>query len=101
MDLEAAPITWATKGAFETCLETSLDQWVRLQAEREVNEHPAAAKLDDAAVVAWTVDTITACRGKAQGSDKESEARFVSHMAHWRQHIYEVASAIRKAGQSD
>ena len=97
----AAPITWDKKGAFEACLETSLDKWLATQAQLQVNEDPAAAKLDDAAVAAWTIETVDRCRAVAQGADAASEDRFAKHMAQWRQHIYDLAADIRKKGQSD
>jgi hypothetical protein len=97
----AAPITWDKKGAFEACLEGSFEKWLFSQAELEVNEDPAAAKLDDAAVAAWTAETIGHCRSLAKGGDAASEARFARHMAHWRQHIYDLAVDIRKKGGAD
>jgi hypothetical protein len=97
----AAPITWDKKGAFEACLETSLDRWLTTQAQLQVNEDPAAAKLDDAAVAAWTIETVDRCRAVAQAADAASEDRFAKHMAQWRQHIYDLAADIRKKGQSD
>ena len=98
---DAAPIAWTKRGAFEACVEAKLEQWLRVRAEREVNEDPAARQLDDAAVVAWTVDALTACRAQAPRTEGDSEERFVGHMAHWRQHIFDLATAIRKSGQSD
>ena len=66
----AAGITWAKKGEFETCLESSLDKWLAARAELEVNEDPAAAQLDDAAVATWTLGDARAmprARGTAGG----------------------------------
>jgi hypothetical protein len=97
----ATPITWDKKGAFETCLESSLEAWLLAQAQLQVIEDPAAAKLDDRAVAAWTVETIGRCRALAKAGDASSEQRFARHMAQWRQHIYERAVDIRKKGVSD
>lgn len=98
---DAAAITWGNKGAFEACLERSLDKWLTAQAELQVNERPDAALLGDAAVAAWTVETLAQCRALGPASDPASEERFTKHMAHWRQHIYDLAADIRKKGQSD
>jgi hypothetical protein len=98
---QAAPITWAKKGAFEACLEGSLEKWLAQQAELQVKEDPAAARLDDAAVAGWTVETIAKCRAGAQGGEAASEERFNRYMAQWRQHIYDLAADIRKKGGSD
>ncbi len=97
----AAPITWDKKGAFEACLEGSLEKWLASQAELQVNEDPAAAKLDDAAVAAWTAETIGRCHSSAQAGDQASENRFARYMAQWRQHIYDLAAEIRRKGSSD
>jgi hypothetical protein len=97
----AAPITWEKKGAFEACLESNLDKWLTIQAQLQVNEDPAAARLDDAVVAAWTVETADRCRSAGQAADPASEERFTKHMAQWRQHIYDLATDIRKKGVSD
>ncbi len=97
----ASPIIWDKKGAFEACLDSSLDKWLSAQAELQVNEDPAATKLDDAAVAAWTAATIDRCRAMAKAGDAASEDRFSRHMAQWRQHIYDLAADIRRKGQSD
>ena len=97
----AAAITWGMKGAFEACLESSLETWLAAQTALEVNEDPAAARLDDAAVAAWTLATIVRCRAPAGAAQADSEDRFTKHMAHWRQHIYDLAADIRKRGHSD
>jgi hypothetical protein len=100
-DASAAPITWDKKGAFEACLEGNLDKWLTAQAHLQVNEDPGAAKLDDAAVAAWTAETIDRCRSARQAAEAASADHFAKHMAQWRQHIYDLASDIRKKGQSD
>ena len=98
---DAAPITWAKQGAFEACLEHSLNGWLGAQAELVVNEDPAAGRLDDAGVARWTVDTLASCQARAGPADADSEDRFTKHMARWRHHIYDVASSIRQKGVSD
>jgi hypothetical protein len=97
----AAAISWAKKGEFETCLESSLDKWLAARAELEVKEDPTAAQLDDAAVATWTLETIAQCRARGGTAEAASEDRFTRHMAQWRQHIYDLAADIRKRGQSD
>ena len=98
---DAAPITWAKKGAFEACVEHSLNEWLGAQAELVVNEDPAAGALDDAGVARWTVDTLASCQARAGPADADSEDRFTKHMARWRHHIYDLASSIRQKGLSD
>jgi hypothetical protein len=97
----AVPISWAKKGAFEACLEGSLEKWLGEQAALEVGEDPAAARLDDAAVLRWTADTMAQCRARGDAADSAAVEKFTAHMAQWRQHIYDVATEIRKKGQSD
>ena len=97
---EAAPITWANRGAFEACLENRLNAWLQAQAELVVNEDPAAGRLDDAEVWRWMLETSAACR-QAGGANPEAENRFTNHMARWRQHIYDLASSIKQKGASD
>ena len=98
---DAAPITWAKQGAFEACLEHSLNEWLRAQAELVVNEDPAAGRLDDAGVARWTVDTLASCQARAGPADADSEDRFTKYMARWRYHIYDLAGSIRQKGVSD
>ena len=97
----AAGITWAKKGEFETCLESSLDKWLAARAELEVNEDPAAAQLDNAAVATWTLETLAQCRARGGTAEASSEDRFTKYMAQWRQHIYDLAADIRKKNNSD
>ena len=97
----AAGITWAKKGEFETCLESSLDKWLAARAELEVNEDPAAAQLDNAAVATWTLETLAQCRTRGGTAEASSEDRFTKYMAQWRQHIYDLAADIRKKNNSD
>jgi hypothetical protein len=98
---DAAGITWARKGDYEACLETNLDKWLAQRAELEVNEVATAARLDDAAVASWTLETMAQCRTRAGVTEVASEDRFTKHMAQWRQHIYDVAADIRKRGDTD
>ena len=58
----AAGIAWAKKGEFETCLESSLDKWLATGPSSRSTRTRHAAKLDDAAVAAWTIETIAQCR---------------------------------------
>jgi hypothetical protein len=97
----AASITWTKKGEFETCLESNLDKWLAARAAIEVNDAPTAAKLDDAAVATWTLQTMAQCRSRGGKAEAASEERFTKYMAQWRRHIYDVASDIRKRGETD
>jgi hypothetical protein len=98
---QAATLTWERGGPFETCLQARMDQWIGTQAERIVNEDPAAAELDDTDVALWAASAIEGCEAQAGRGDRSSEARFARHMAHWREHIDEVAQGIRQRGRAD
>ena len=98
---KAVPIVWDRTGAFEACLESRLQAWLAKQAELQVTEDPAVANLDDAAVAAWTIETLKQCRASSQAADQASEDKFTKHVAQWRQHIYDLAADLRKKGQSD
>ena len=100
-DAAAAPIVWAQKGAFETCLEGTLDAWLKVQAELLVNEDPAAGKLDDQAVAGWAAQALAQCKTGAGAEPSESTDRFIKYVARWRQHIYDLAAGIRQKGGSD
>lgn len=98
----AASLTWATKGPFETCLQTDVERWLNEQAERVVDQPAGVRGLDDAAVAAWTVEALTRCAKQGNAADATSEERFGKYMAQWRQHIYDLAARIRqKSGGSD
>lgn len=98
---KAVPIAWDRKGAFEACLENRLEAWLAKQAELQVAEDPAVANLDDAAVAAWTIETLKQCRATSPAADQASEDKFTKHVAQWRRHIYDLAADLRKKGQSD
>jgi hypothetical protein len=98
---EAAEITFPGSGALESCLETAVGKWVQVQAEFQVNEDPASRKIDDAAVVAWTRATLDTCRKQVGTSNKASEEIFTRYMSRWREHVFDLASSIRRRGQSD
>ena len=97
---QAASI-WERAGPFQACLEQSFERWVQARAELVVNEDRQASAIDDAAVAAWTTQTIDACRAQAGGGEEESEARFAKHMARWRDHIYDLAQRIRQRAGPD
>ncbi len=97
----AAAIDLGQKGPFEVCLEGAFDKWLKEKAEAVVNEDPAVRNLNDEAVAAWTVKTLDDCRARAGAATPASQDRFENHMARWRQHIYDLASSIRRSGQSD
>jgi hypothetical protein len=101
-DARAASITWERQGgAFEACLENGLEKWLQAQAALVVDEDPAAARIDDAAVARWTIDLLAECRARTGSANPKSEDRFMGHMARWRNHIYDLASSIRQRGASD
>lgn len=86
---------------FQACLEGRFETWVNGRAELVVNEDPKAGDVDDAAVAAWTLETMGACRAQAGGGDKDAEARFTKRVAQWRQHIYDRAQSIRELARPD
>jgi hypothetical protein len=98
---EAAEITFPGSGALESCLETAVGKWVQVQAELQVTEDPASRKIDDAAVAAWTRATLDTCRKQVATSNKASEDIFTRYMSRWREHVFDLASSIRRRGQSD
>ena len=74
----------------------------RRGVELVVNEDPAASEINDAAVAAWTAETLKGCASKAGATaDPASEQQFVKHMAYWREHIFKAADEIRRRGQPD
>jgi hypothetical protein len=98
---EAAEISFPSSGALESCLETAVGKWVQAQAELQVNEDPAARKTDDAGVAVWTRAALDNCRRQAGPSNKASEDIFTRYMSRWREHVFDLASSIRRRGQSD
>jgi hypothetical protein len=97
----AGAITFSRSGPFEACLEAAFDTWVKAQAELMVNEDARAQSLDDAAVAAWTIAALEDCRTRTKAGDAASEDIFTRHLSRWRQHIFDLASSIRRRGQSD
>jgi len=98
---QAAEIRFPSSGALESCLETSVGKWVQIQAELQVNEDPAASKIDDANVVAWANAALDSCRKQVGAGNKASEEIFTRYMSRWRDHVFDLASSIRRRGQSD
>lgn len=93
---QAAGIGWEKRGAFETCLDAAFTTWLDAKVEIVVNEDPAAAKINDAAVATWTAQALKGCATKAGATAAPaSEQQFVKYMAQWRQHIFKAADAIR------
>jgi hypothetical protein len=98
---EAAPIAWERQGPFQTCLEGRLQSWVDDKAELVVNDNPAASDLDDFVVALWTAQALESCEAQVGRSDHAAVVRFSTHMAHWRQHIHDVAETIRRRSRPD
>jgi hypothetical protein len=97
----AGRVPWVNEGPFQACIETELDQWLRHQAQELVNETPPAKSLDDSGVAAWIVEAEARCRARAGLAEAGSVKRFESYMVRWRQHIHDLATEIRRQGQSD
>jgi hypothetical protein len=98
---QAAEIRFPSSGALESCLETSVGKWVQAQAELQVNEDPAANKIDDVQVAAWTNAALDSCRKQVGTGNKAAEEIFTRYMSRWRDHVFDLASSIRRRGQSD
>jgi hypothetical protein len=98
---QAASINWGKNGAFETCLESTMETWLASQAERVVLDNAVARGLNDAVVQGWTLHVLAQCRARAGDSEQSSAEKFQKHMAQWRQHIYDLAEGIRRNGQPD
>lgn len=99
--VQAGKIAWPATGPFEACLDEAAEQWLGQTAEAVVLGEDSAKALDDIKVALWTIGALKACSSKGKPAHADSEALFGKHMAHWRQHIYDLASAIRAKGGSD
>jgi hypothetical protein len=91
----AANISWDNNGQFEACLESQMTSWVNAKATLIINDDPAVADLDDMDVALWAVSALQGCEAQVGHGNQTSEGRFSRHMAHWREHIHEVAEAVR------
>src|SRR5262245_55635329 len=100
-DAGAAGIGWESRGAFETCLESRLNDWVRAKAELVVNEDPAAGEVDDMDVALWAATALEGCESQAGHGNQTSENQFSRHMAHWREHIHSIAQTVRQRVRAD
>jgi hypothetical protein len=97
----AAGLAFTNAGPFEACLQAESETWLNGRAEDVVNGAESVKTLDDAKVAAWTVDTLKTCSAKGAAADAANEAAFAKYMAHWRDHLYELARVIRAKGGSD
>jgi hypothetical protein len=100
-NMQAAEIRFPSSGALESCLETSVGKWVQMHAELQVNEDPAAGKVNDPEVAAWTGAALDRCRKQAGTSNKAVEDIFARYMLRWRDHVFDLASSLRRRGQAD
>jgi hypothetical protein len=97
----AANIDWERRGAFEACLDDRRNDWVNAKAALIVNEDPAAGDIDDMDVAIWAVDALQGCERKTGQTNLMSEGKFSLHMAHWRDHIHNVAQVVRQRVRAD
>jgi hypothetical protein len=98
---QAAGIAWDTPGLAERCLEDEAQSWVNAKAAQVVNEDPSAGDVDDIDVALWAVVALQGCEQRAGHVNQASERRFSRHMAHWREHIFNVAEAVRSRTGAD
>ena len=99
--VQAASISWDRTGAFESCLEARMDAWINARAALIVNEDPTASDVDDLDVALWAVTALQGCEQQAGHGNQTSEGRFARHMAHWREHIHNVARSVRNMAGAD
>jgi hypothetical protein len=99
--VSAASLKWERRGTFETCLENRLNDWVKAKAELVINEDPSAGDLDDIDVAMWAVAVLQDCESQAGHGSQASEYKFSQHMAHWREHIHNVAQTVRQRVRAD
>lgn len=97
----AASLAFTKAGPYEACLQSEAETWLNARAEDVVNGAESVKSLDDAKVAAWAVDTLKSCAAKGAAADVGNEAAFAKYMAHWREHLYELARVIRAKGGSD
>ena len=97
----AASLAFSKAGPYEACLQAEAETWLNARAEDVVNGAESVKSLDDGQVAAWTVDTLKTCAAKGAAGDAGNDAVFAKHMAHWREHLYELARVIRAKGGSD
>lgn len=97
----AASLTFTNAGPYEACLQAEAETWLQARAEDVVNGAESVKTLDDAKVAGWTVDALRTCAAKGAAGDPGNEAAFAKYMAHWREHLYELARVIRAKGGSD
>lgn len=97
----AGKIAWPGTGAFEACLDEIAEAWLNEKAEGVVNGDESVKTLDDTKVAMWTVEALKSCSAKGKPAHADNEAVFGKYMAHWRQHLYDMAAVIRAKGGSD
>jgi hypothetical protein len=99
--VRAKGIDWNAPGAFAACLDAEAKAWIEARAELVLNDDAAAGQVDDAAVAAWALRTLSACEAKARRRDREAEQLFVRYMAHWHEHIDAAVAAARRRSPPD
>jgi hypothetical protein len=99
--VQAAGISWDKPGAFEHCLDDRMNAWINARAALIVNEDPTAGDVDDIDVALWAATVLQGCEQQAGHGNQTSETRFSRHMAHWREHIHNVAQAVRSRTGAD
>jgi hypothetical protein len=98
----ATGVSWKKPGgAFEACLDGKAKAWIGAKVELVVNDDPDVGAIDDNAVAEWAMHAIKECGESAAGSDSASELQFMTHMAHWRDHIDAAASELRRRSRPD
>lgn len=96
-----AKIAWQSPGAYEACLEMESDNWLMARAEDLVSGDESVKSLDDTTVAMVSISVMKTCAPKGSPGHAGNEDVFVKHMAHWRQHLYEMAKVVRSKGGFD
>ncbi len=99
--VRAAGFEWQSRGAYEICLEGEADEWLTNKAELLVANDAGVKALNDGDVAAFSIAAMRACSGKGAPASETSDGAFAKYMAHWRQHLYELAKVVRAKGGLD
>jgi hypothetical protein len=90
-----------TATAFQVCLDSRFEKWLKARVDLVLNDDPVAADIDDAAVAKWTVEAVNGCRAQAGGGEAQNEERFAKRLARWREHIYNEVQRMRELVRPD
>lgn len=99
--LSEGKIAWQSPGPYEACLQQESDNWLLARAEDLVSGDESVKSLDDTTVAMVSISVMKTCAPKGTPGNPANDDIFVKHMAHWRQHLYELAKVVRSKGGFD